>query len=316
VRTAGAKDNDVLSQVLLEYVERVSGALALEEVQDAGPEGMKHLREIMARIQEELLGKMRGRLVDSAFMEKVRGEIQQRQDQNLDTYHKDWIVGQFLPDGGGRASPQAVLQAVEMAYPDPSQQGDILGLVFGAMEEQGLDPTPLQAALAQKSDVAPGEADPQKAPKGTLNRTMVLFLLREEINRAERYDYDFSAMLVTIRHAIALKPVPIGMIRQHEIRNALMLQLNSMLRKVDLVGCLEENKAMVILPFTGAEGVKVVKNRILATLDGQSLTVRNVPMRVSLVVAEEAFLKDRTADIRAFFKRLETRLLRGLKASR
>jgi hypothetical protein len=266
------------------------------------------------RIQEGLLNQLRGRLMDTAVLKGVRQEIQERQDRNFETFRRDWVLGQLTANIQARTGPRFILQAVESAYPDPSHQGEILDLVVQSMEARGLDPGPLQAALARKSGVAPGEADPTKAPKGTLGRNMVLFVLREEVKRAQRYDYLFSAIVLSIRHAVALKPVPICMIRPHEIRNGLISRVNELLRAVDQVGFIEENKAVVILPLTGAVGVQEVKKRILEAIDGRTLTVRNVPMRLTLAAAEETYLKDDTIGLKDFLGRLEVKLQSALKS--
>ena len=314
VRALGTRgDQNMLTQILVEYVERVSGGLAVEQARKEGPEGANRLGEMVSRIQEDLLGKIRGRLGSSSLVEKVQVEIQQRQDRNLEEIKRDWILRFFLQDTQGRADPQSVLRAVEVAYPNPAQQGEILDVVVQAMETQGMDPGPLKAALAQRVLVATGETDPQKAPKGTFNRNMFLFLLREEVKRARRYNYVFSVLFLAVKKAVAQKPVPLGLIRPHEIRNALMVEAGPKLRDMDLVGCLEDNKVAVILPFTGAHGAQVVSRRIMEALDGKNLAVRNVPMKVTLGVVEETFVKDRTPSLQSLMVRLEAKLSKVLK---
>jgi hypothetical protein len=188
-----------------------------------------------------------------------------------------------------------------------------VNVVIQAMEAQGIDPGPLRATLAQKTRVAPGEGDPQKAPKGAYNKNMVLFCLREEVKRAKRYPYQFSALCLSAKLAVALRPVPIGLIRPHEIRNALMTRAMELLRDMDLIGILDDNKALALLPFTGANGAQVVRRRIMESMDGQTIEVRNVPMRVKLAVAEETFQKERTPSLPNFLGRLEAKHTRVLK---
>jgi hypothetical protein len=224
----------------------------------------------------------------------------------------EWVLRSFLADTRVATEPQTILKAIESAYTDTAQQGEVVDLVVQAMEAKGMDPGPLRAALAQKVRLSPGEADPQKAPKGTFNRNMILFFLREEVKRAKRYPYVFSALLMSVRLATALKPVPLGMIRPHEIRNALMLRLTEVLRDVDLVGCLEDNKALALLPFTGGNASQIVRRRLHEALDGKTVVVRNIPMNVKVAVVEDTFEKDRVQNLPSLLARLEAKLSRAL----
>jgi hypothetical protein len=314
LRALGAHgDPNILTQILVDYVERVSGGLAVEEAQKAGPEGAHRIQEIVSRIQQELLSRIQGRLGSSSVVKRVQEEMQVRQERSLEELKREWILRYFLRDTQGRADPQTVLRAVESAYGDPVKQGEVLDAMVQAMEARGLDPGPLKAALAQSARMASGEADPLKAPKGTFNRNMFLFFLREEVKRANRYPYIFSALLLSVRKATAMKPIPLGLIRPHEIRNVLMTELAPLLRDVDLVGFMEDNKVAVLLPFTGKNGAQAVCRRLLEGLDQKKFTVRNIPMLVNLAVVEETFIKDRIPNLQSLMVRLEAKLSQALK---
>jgi hypothetical protein len=316
IRSLGSgKDPNVLAQILVEYVERVSGGLALEQAQREGPEGARRLRDIVSQIQEELLSRLRSRLSNSSVLRRVEQQVHQRGEKGLDELKREWVLQMFLGTQAPQPTtdPQAVLQAVAAAYPGPKEQGEVLETVIQAMQAKGLDVGPLQAALALRSRAPGGETEPQKPPKGAYNRNTILFWLREEVKRGRRYPYVFSVLLLTVRKAIALRAVPLGLIKPHEVRNSLVEAILPMLRDVDLVGCLEENKLAVLLPFTGRNGVQVVGKRIMETLDGKILQVRSVPMRVSLAMAQETFSKQSTESLQVLLGRLEAKLAAAMK---
>jgi len=316
IRSLGSgKDPNVLAQILVEYVERVSGGLALEQAQREGPEGARRLRDIVSQIQEELLSRLRSRLSNSSVLRRVEQQVHQRGEKGLDELKREWVLQMFLGTQAPQPTtdPQAVLQAVAAAYPEPKEQGEVLETVIQAMQAKGLDVGPLQAALALRSRAPGGETEPQKPSKGAYNRNTILFWLREEVKRGRRYPYVFSVLLLTVRKAIALRAVPLGLIKPHEVRNSLVEAILPMLRDVDLVGCLEENKLAVLLPFTGRNGVQVVGKRIMETLDGKILQVRSVPMRVSLAMAQETFSKQSTESLQVLLGRLEAKLAAAMK---
>jgi hypothetical protein len=318
IRSMGNRqDPNILARILVDYVEQISGGLALEQAQMEGPEGGRRLGEMISRIQEELVSRLKARLGESSVVRKVEQEVRQRNQKSLDELKREWLFQLFL--GGkapqGRVDVQTVLQAVNAAYPEQEGQAEVLDSVMQAMEAKGLDTAPLRAALAQRARLGAGEPDPQKPPKGAFNRNTILFWLREEVKRGHRYPYVFSLLLLSVKRAVALRPVPLGLIKPHEVRNALVQALIPMLRDVDLVGCLEENKVVVLLPFTGKNGVQVVRRRVLEALEGKTLEVRNVPMRINLTLADETFQKERAKKAQLLVAQLEAKLAAAMKQS-
>jgi hypothetical protein len=308
------EDQDLLTQILIDYVEKVGRGLAFERAQNEGQEGAEHLKQIISQVQDEILGQMQKRLEGSSVVERVQAAVQSKQDVDPVELQQELILHQFLQGQEMKADPQALLQSVERAYSEPSQQEEVLESFVGAMEDRGLDPGPLLEALARRTRVAPGEDDPHKAPRGTFNRTMILFFLREEVKRARRYGHIFSAVLLSVKQARALKPIPIGMIRPHDIRNALMLQIVEYLRDVDLVGCLEENRVLILLPFTGEAGAEAVDRKIMGNLNAQTISVRDVPMQVTLAIGREPFDNEKTPTLKAMLTRLEMDISQALKS--
>lgn len=316
IRSMGNRqDPNLLVRILVDYVEQISGGLALEQTRMGGPEGGRELGEIVSRIQEELVSRLKARLGDSSVVRKVEQEVAQRKQGSLEELKREWLFQFFL---GGRVpqakvDAQSLLQAVSAAYPEQEGHAGVLDSIIQAMEAKGLDTAPLKAALAQRAPLSAGEPDPQKPPKGAYNRTTILFLLREEVKRGQRYPYVFSVLLLSVKRALALRPVPLGLIKPHEVRNVLVETLQPMLRDVDLVGCLEDNKVVVLLPFTGKNGVQVVKRRIQEALEGKTLEVRGVPMRIHLGVAEEAFQKEKAKKPQVLVAQLEAKLAAEMK---
>jgi GGDEF domain-containing protein len=307
------QDQRLLSQILVDYVEKVGKSLAFERAKGQGAEGIKKLEQITTQIQNEILGQLQRRYEGSTLTGHVQAEIHKLQEKGQEELQQEFLVHQFMEGGQTLTDPKVLLQAIERAYSDASQQEQLLESVIRAMEERGLETGPLVEAFSKKARVAPGEADPKKVPRGTFNRTVILLFLREEVKRALRYGHVFSSLLISVKQARALKPIPIGMIRPHEIRNALMIQLAEHLRDVDLVGCLEENEIMVLLPFAEEDGASAVERKIIEQLDGKQLIVRNVPMQMTVAVVKEPFDKERTPNLKSLLDRMEKALSKLLK---
>jgi hypothetical protein len=314
VRSLGPNsDENILSQILVDYVEQLGGELALEKAQKEGPEGVHRIHEIVSQIKEEFITHLRDRLDNGALVEQVQKEVVKRQEQNLVHLQKEWVLRNFLDNTQQRLKPEAVVDAVKKAYPDPEQHSEILTWVMEAMEAQGVDPGPLKATLEMRGRVERVDEDPLKPPRGTLPRNMILFILQEEMKRARSFDYLFSAIELSVKNATTLRPVPIGFVRPHEIRNALMEHARELLRDVDLLGCIEEQTALILLPFTNAEEAESISQKVFDRLNGATLLVRDVPVRVKLAVVNETYDKEKNPHVKSLLINLERKLAEAIK---
>jgi hypothetical protein len=111
-----------------------------------------------------------------------------------------------------------------------------------------------------------------------------------------------------VQKAVSLKPVPLGFVKPHEVRNLVMEEILPRLRDTDLVGCLDENRILLILPFTGKNGVLVVKRRLEELLTGKVLKLGNIPLRVNVASVSETMKKETVSSITSLISKMEREL--------
>lgn len=316
IRSLGTKAKPhVLTDILVEYVESVSEEVALEKATQEGPEGGTRLGEIISEIQSVILEKLKARLGSSSLLEQVQKGVGERTAHRMERLKKEWAI-RFLLGGTpeGQIEPKTVLEALAHVSAEPEDRGNITNLLLEALREKGVDVSSLQALLSQQTRAADDQVEVQKIPKGCYHRSGILLWLREEIKRSRRYPYTFSVLLLGIRRAIALRPVPLGFIRPSEVRNILMESLAGELRETDLVGYLEETRVLVVLPFTGKAGVQVVRKRLLERLEGKVIQVRGVPMRVNVALVDETVHGESPVHLSSLLRRLDGKLAAAEKA--
>lgn len=308
------KENDpnLLSQILVDYVERISANMAVEVACQEGPEGGERLPELIDMIQKELLEELGRRLRRSSVMEKVREEAGKRAPKQVEEARRNWALKFFV--GGEKDLPQLdfkeVVESVKKAYPEPRQQEEILRFINQGLEVRGLDVGPLKYLTHQGVSVSKPEVDVHRVPKGCFNRAGILVWLRQEVRLIKRYPYTCSLLLVGVQKAVALKPVPLGFVKSHEVRNLVMEGILSQLRETDLVGSLDENRILIILPFTGKNGVQVVKKRLEEFFSGKILELGRIPVRVSVVTVNETMKKETLVSVTSLLAKME----KGLEA--
>jgi hypothetical protein len=303
-------DTNLLTQILVDYVEKISASMAVETACQEGPQGEERLPEIIEAIQRELIQELERRLKRSSVMEIVKEEAQRRIPQQLDEARRKWALRVFVggEEGLPHLDPNEILGSVKRTYPDQKHQARILQLIMQELKAQGADIEPLKELSSQQVSVVKPQVDIQKVPKGCYNRTGILVWLRQEARLIRRYPYSCSLVLMGVQKAVSLKPVPLGFVKPHEVRNLVMEEILPRLRDTDLVGCLDENRILLILPFTGKNGVLVVKRRLEELLTGKVLKLGNIPLRVNVASVSETMKKETVSSITSLISKMEREL--------
>ena len=155
-------------------------------------------------------------------------------------------------------------------------------------------------------------------PKGIFPRGTILFFLKKEVARAWRYKVPFSTITLTIVNIMPKKPVPPGTIKKDEVYIGIMERLAKIMRETDLIGFLDENKILMMLPMTNENGANCALRRFLEALHAKPLTINNIPLNAGFAAVCTSFHRDKTSTVQAFLKAIESELsglLKSLKIS-
>ena len=132
-----------------------------------------------------------------------------------------------------------------------------------------------------------------------------LLNIEKEINRSLRYDTPFSAITFSIFDLKPQKPVPSGAINTNDISLSIMGELINVLRASDIVGLLNKNTIILLLPMTNAKNAKIALNRILRKLHASPFIISDIPIVVQFAGAVTSFNHELTPDLQTFLSAAE-----------
>jgi hypothetical protein len=210
----GQGDENVLTELLVDYVERVSGQMALESAEKEGPNGGKNLRTIMERVEQELLGKLRARNLETGLLDTIASRLSDNLEKSLDDVRSSWIVKQLSHRDPMSIDPSQISKILQNVTYNEDDFLPFFELIREKLERDGWNETHLQwiyDTISEKLTEEPEKRD-IKAPKGALARNLILFILQGEIRKALRYPYPFSTLTLRIVSARPKKLTPIGSI--------------------------------------------------------------------------------------------------------
>jgi GGDEF domain-containing protein len=304
----GSGDETVLSDLLVDYIERVGSEIALDAAQKQGEEGDQHLRGLISKIESTLVDRLKNKDLSAEILHKVAERLGERMEECLEALKSRWTVRHkaFTPDGV--ESPTAVLGV----FDENAATGTGLHTVMEKLRSSFDEKEAGQGQADAQGKPAPAEpADEEKAitaalPKGILSRNSILYILEKEIARTIRYDTSFSVLMLAIYKVTPAKPLPAGNIKRGDVMHFVLSNLVRVCRRSDILGVLDRNKFLALMPMTTEKNAKAAMRRILKNIHDVDYSIEETPVVIKLAGTITTFDKDRTPNLNDFVKRAES----------
>ncbi len=280
----GTGDDKVLSDLLVDYVERVSSKMTLDVAEQHGVAEEKQLRGIIAKVENKLLKGLNNKDIDTGVIRQVARQLNDRFDESLKKLESQWSTLRQNPASG---------VAADGVDQEQEQQAEL-----DSARESASTPQKELAELQESINIT--------LPKGVLNRNRILHILEKEIARSKRYDTPFSILMLSIFKITPDKKVSPGEIPDDAVMGLVLEKLANAFREADFVGLLDNSKVMAVLPMTAGKASKKAMGRILKCVHEPQYKVNGIPLTVKLAGTVSTFDKDRTSTPKEFLKRAES----------
>jgi len=119
--------------------------------------------------------------------------------------------------------------------------------------------------------------------KDLFSPAQIQHLMRVEFERAQRYQYPVVLLLIAVDRLVQLQDLYGSELRETVMR-ALTSQLRSSSRASDIMGCLVDDRLLVLVPHTPAEGAAVLAKRVLEGVRNVNFESAGRPTRVTVSI--------------------------------
>ncbi len=318
IRNAGLTgDEKLLTDLLVDYVEKVGSHMALESAKSKGIEGGKHLHQLVSRIQKELVEQLHSQPLKEELVSSVDKQLSERIEATLGRLKSSWVLHQLSGDEKLMDATE-IIRVLENTLEHERELEDILAPIRESLQRQGMSESlfdHIYKELFSRLEERQKRKQWGDLPSHTFNRRMTLFMLNWEIQRAMRYPCPFSAILISIREIEFQRTITLDIdLDSPEIRNGVLQILRKSIRQVDVVGTLGENRIFLLFPMTPLHGAQVVLERIRTGLKHQRFTLEGIPASVEFCLTAIAFDHQRTPTLEGFVDAAEKSLLRVIDA--
>ncbi len=276
-------DEKILSELLVDYVERIGTDLAARELEEADSTDGEDTQRVFSRIRSDLVDNLKQRDLDAGVLSDLEERLTERMEESLRLLKSRMLFKQVSNKDARALTKDSVLKMLQSYSDDEREFNEILDQVKDVLSEKGMenehfdriyDEMMADMETRQQGDPA------KKAPAGTLNRQSSLFVLENEVKRSLRYDTPFSVLSFSIIKAVSQEAGNAKGVTTDDVVQALMAFLLGSVRETDVVGRLSLKMVMVMQPMTEGPGSKIALERISKALKSQSIKVKGIPFDI------------------------------------
>ena len=307
----GTGDEDVLTDLLVEYIERIGSKIVLDDVNPNEQKEGDDLKKIIADVESEIVKKLEKKGIEPDVLQAVQQRLIERMDSSFNEITESRELRQDTSSQAGEIGKTTIFTMLEESVNDGEELHKILKQARSSIGERGIDENNFQQLyseiqrlmkLQEKREAKLENGEKKALPNGILSYNQTLLFIEKEISRSLRYETPFSIITFSVQKIIPKQPIPSGSIKGHLVNNLIMAELVNILRDADLVGILTKKILAVLLPMTENQNAKIAMSRLLKGLHAKSFLINGYSFSVKFAGVITSFDVDRTPDLISFMR--------------
>ena len=310
----GTGDENVLTDLLVEYIERIGSKIALDDVNPNEQKESDDLKKIIAGVESEIVNKLEKKGIEPDVLKAVQQKLIERMESSFNELKAGWKLGQETSSPEDEIGKTSIFNMLEESVDEGEELHNILKQAKSSIREQGLDENNFQqlyneiqrlTQLQEKSEAKLDNSKKKTLPNGILSYNQTQLFIEKEISRSLRYETPFSVITFSVQEIIPKQSIPSGSINGHLVNKVIMGQLVSNLRDADLIGILTKKIITVLLPMTENPNAKIAMSRLQKGLQAESFIINDFLFSVKFAGVVTSFDVDRTPDFTSFIRTAE-----------
>ena len=304
----GTGDEKILTELLVDYIERIGSKIVLDTTNSDGNANDDHIKKVIANVESDIVNRLDKKGVDDEVLKGVQEKLMERMEMCFNKLKKEWELKEASTTPTAEVGQTTIFRILEDSVHEDDDLHSILNQVRNNVQEGEIDENDIHQIFKEIKRVNKKKKPRKKSnklPSGILTYKNTLFLIDKEISRSKRYETPFSVITFSIIKIEPKQPIPKGKVSGQKIHQAVMGELIKSLRDADLIGILTKKILVVLLPMTEKKNARIAMRRLLRSLHEAPITVNSYDLKVQFAGAITAFNENQTADIDTFLKVVE-----------
>ena len=304
-------DEKILSDLLVDYVERVGTDLAARELENVDRPDGENTQQVYSRIRSHLVDKLKQRDLDAGVLGDIEKRLTDRMEDSLRLLKSRMLFKQVSNKDARELTKDSVLKMLQSYSNDEREFNDILEQVKHVLAEKGLGSAHFDRIydeMMAEMETRQQQDSSKKAPAGTLNRQSSLFVLENEVKRSLRYETPFSVLSFSVVKAVPKQAGKAKSITSDDVVQALMTALLGAVRETDVVGRLSPKMVMVMQPMTEGPNSKIALQRVINVLKSKPIEVKGIPFDIQFAGVSTPFNHENMPTLKTMVKAVQNDL--------
>ncbi len=311
IRKVGGDEN-ILTNLLVEYVEKIGSRLALNMAREDNVEGEQHLRDVMDSVESQILGRLKKMDVREEILKRIEDRLNSRYDELFESIKNKWNRSMSpQPDEKEEAPEISVLQILEQSAVENDDLANILRLVRQEVKAKGIGEDDFKTILEELSrqyDIQQKQKTMKWISEETLDADGLTFFLDKEISRSMRYDLPFAAVSFAVVSAKPRSKPPEGAITQEAVIKEVLKRFSVNIRTSDMAAKPGKNRIVGLFPMTPPDEARIALKRHLRFINTKPFDINGIQVSVQVAGAVTNFDSKRTPDTATFLEILSSDL--------
>jgi hypothetical protein len=304
----GTGDEKILTELLVDYIERIGSKIALDTVNPNGNKNDNHIKKVIANIESDIVSRLDKKGIDDEVLKGVQEKLMARMEACFNKLKKEWESGQTSKTSIVPADQKTIFKILEESVGEGDKLHNILAQVRNSVKEGKIDENNIQQIFKEIKRINKNKKKRktrEMLPSGILPYNTTLLFIKKEISRSNRYETPFSVIAFSIVKVEPKQPKSRGKLKGESINQFIMGELVKSIRDADLIGILTKKILVALLPMTEKENAKIAMRRILGSFNGGPITVSGLDLEFQIAGTVTSFNEDQTPDLKSFVKVVE-----------
>ena len=305
----GTGDEKILTELLVDYIERIGSKIVLDTVNPEGNEDDHHVKKVIADVESDIVSRLDKKGIDDEVLKGVQEKLMARMEACFNKLKKEWESQQKKSMAAAEIGQTTIFRILEESVSEDDELHRILKRVRNDVQEGEIDENDIHQIFKEIKRIHKKKEtgkNRKTLPSGILTYKNTLLFIEKEICRSNRYETPFSVITFSIINIEPKQPIPKGKISGQKINQAVMGELIKSLRDADLIGILTKKILVVLLPMTEKENARIAARRLLRTLHEAPIRVNGLVLKVQFAGAVTSFNGNKTPDLDTFLKNVES----------
>ncbi len=301
-------DDHQMSDVLSDYIEKVSRSLALQSPEVSASGGGVMLKAAVSRIEQELLERLKTQKISPDTVAEVAQNLASHFTETVSSLKGDWVKSSI--NRSEQPDEEAVLSIFEQVLENGRYGYSVTEEIRGHLIKKGYAADSLDEIFKKaQARVASVTTHCLEIPEGVYNATTTNFFINREIKLHLRYNTFFSTLLISYKKVVDPWTTAVLEITP-DITNQLSSQALGLLKELmkrdtDIIGMYELDTTAVplmILPMTELAGALYIEKRLRKDFISHKFIVNGIVVQVEPKISALSYTKKLAPDKDAYLK--------------